>query len=310
MNTNFETINLWDLDNAEHLRLQKRIEEKLTAAGIPELNGLLPTYRTSITAEDLSMQKIRGSSKTERLQIKDYERDGVFRSTGWIIAANTHHWDPSMVQAAKDLRIIYKNYKQTPRHNYQKESEDIIGYLQEMGDMYSMPNATPTGSMTGGTGSGMTGGGTGSGMTGGSNYLPAVQALNLGPWLDRLRELNNEFLSIYNERDEDTNAAILLSEARKTRRATDKAYHTCLSIIDMLVMANGYAQYEQLIVAINTLIHQWKLELSRSQANKEDDEDDELDQPTNSNTGENVGGDDDDMDDDDFGDENTPSANA
>ena len=107
MNTNFETINLWDLDNAEHLRLQKRIEEKLTAAGIPELNGLLPTYRTSITAEDLSMQKIRGSSKTERLQIKDYERDGVFRSTGWIIAANTHHWDPSMVQAAKDLRIIY-----------------------------------------------------------------------------------------------------------------------------------------------------------------------------------------------------------
>ena len=321
MTSNFEQFRMRDFNNAEHLRLQKRVFKKLIASGVPELSGLLPAYRNAILAEDLSMQKIKGSSKSERLQQKDYERDGVFRSTGWIIAANTNHWDPTVVQAAKDLRVIYKTYKNTPRHNYQKESEDIIGYLYDMGDMYSTPDATTaggTGSMTGGTGSGMTGGGTGSGMTGGTgggNYLPAVQTLNLGPWLDRLRELNNEFINIYEEREEDTNASILLSEAEKTRQVTDKALRTCLYVIDMLVSENGYAQYEQLIIAINTMIRQWKSEFSRRQSDDEDEENENLDHTTNPNNGEELGGDDDvddidDIDDDGFGDDNTPSANA
>ena len=332
MPSNFESMYLRDLNNPEHLRLQKRVEERLEEAHIPELDVFLPTYRNTIVAEDLSMQKIKGNSKTERLRVKDTERDSVFRGGGLIIEAHIHHWDPICSQAAKDLQIIHNNYRTITRHNYQKESEDIIGYLQEMGDIYSQPSNSPaggTGGMTGGgTGSGMTGGGTGSGMTGGSNYLPAVQALNLGPWLDKLREVNNEFISIYNEREEDTNASILLSEARKTRQATDKAYHTCLSIIDMLVMANGYAPYEQLIVAINTMIRQWKAEIHRRQSQGESDEDDNTSTNTGTNTneggsdntGEENGGDNNgenggenantDNGDPNQGEDNTPSANA
>ena len=337
----FISVSYTDLNNTENLFLHKQIRAAFGVANVPELGTYLPIYSAAIDAEDEAMVRVEANSKTKRLKEKDEERDTVFRYGGAYLDVHTHHWDPTVVEAAEDLMVIYRTFRKIPTYNYKKESEEIVNYLQAMGDMYSQ--SSPIGGSTGGTGAGMTGG-TGGGMTGGTgtgttggNYLPAVQTINFASWLDKLRELNNEFYALFTSRGSDRRATSLLQEAKQARQKTDKLLRGCLGGIDMLVMANGEEPYRQLIATINEILHDWSVTLKtrkgRAKAEKEKaenngsaetpaDTSNEGENNTNEggsdNTGEENGGDNNgenggentNTDNGGFGDENTPSANA
>ena len=324
MNSVFETIDLGSLNNPEHLRLNNRTLGVLIAANLPELSAHLPFYQNAIAAEDASIIKLESNSKTAILENLDGERDSVFSGAGSIIIGNTHHWDPQIAAAAKRLRVIHRTYIDTPRHNYQRESEEIINYLQEMGDLSSNPSTVSTGGMGGGT-TGGTGAGMGSGTTGGTGttgtYSADVMLLNLGPWMDKLKELNNQFISVYNSRSQDHISSDLRKEAQETRRKTDHNFRGCLGIIDLLVFNNGIAAYEELVTAINNIIHEWNVTLNVRRGRKQaQQEQDNTDTPTPPDNNEENGGtengennnntENSDPDNGGFGDKNTPSANA
>ena len=315
---NFNYVNaiaLTDLNNDESLHHHKAEYAVMVAAAVPELQTALTQYAQAIDEEDASIARLIREDKTVLVETKDHERDNAMSGTLHQMKSFEFHWDPDKVLAAKRLLNIYDTFRKSIRSNYKKESEGIDNMLQQM-------CGTTSGNIAGNTPG--TGGGMGGGMTGGGSstlpYIADVTLLGLAPWLDKVKQTNDEFKAIFSARESDRTQVELMKEVKDTRRKADGIFRNIINMLNFLVMTNGIAQYETLIAHINVVIKDWNDTLARRKAaakkkkeNADDNDTTTPETPTNNNgsnnNGEN-GGENTNTDNGGFGDENTPSANA
>ena len=323
MNANnyVDAIALNELNNTESLHHHKAEYNIFSAAAIPELQSALSMYAQAIDEEDASIARLRREDKTELVENKDRERDNAATGVWYQLKSFEFHWDTEKVQASKRLINIYDTFRKDIRSNYKKESEAIDNMLQQM---CGTTGGNIAGSTTG------TGGGMGGGMTGGDtstlSYTADVTLLGLAPWLDKVKQTNDEFKSIFSARESDRTQVELMKEVKDTRRKADGIFRNIINMLNFLVMTNGIAQYETLIARINVVIGEWNETLNRRKAaakKKQENADDNgtatPENPTNNN-GEENGGDNNgenggentntDNTDPNQGEDNTPSANA
>ena len=309
-------VPLAQMNNTENLNHHKAEYANFVKAGIPEIQAALPQYAQAIDEEDASIARLNRENKTEEVENQDAERDNTLVGTAYQIRSYVHHWEPEKVAAAKRLLNIYDSFENDMHSNYKKESEGIDNLLQQM-------CGTTSGNIAGTVGMGGTGG-MGGGMTGGGSsslaYTADVTLLGLAPWLDKLKQDNDNFKAIFNARQSDRSMVELMKEVKDTRRKADAIFRNIINLLNFLVMTNGITAYESLIADINVTIKDWNDTLARRKAaakrKKENAENGGTpENPTNNNGNDNNGengGDNngEDNTDPNQGDDNTPSANA
>ena len=316
-------VPLAQMNNTESLNHHKAEYKNLQRAGISELQPALTQYAQAIEEEDASIARLNRENKTEAVVEKDDERDNTLAGTVHQFKSYLHHWEPEKVAAAKRLLNIYETFEKDAHSNYKKESEAIDNILQQM-------CGTTSGNLAGTGGAGGTTGGMGGGMTGGGTsslpYTADVTLLGLAPWLDKLKQDNDEFKAIFDARQADRSMEELMKEVKDTRRKADAIFRNIVNMLNFLVMTNGRAQYETLISDINVTIKDWNDTLARRKAaakkrkekeaaNNGENTNTTPETPTNNNDSDNNGengGENTNTDNTDpnQGEDNTPSANV
>lgn len=252
----FFAMPLTKINNAESLRFHKRENTVIEEAHIPELAPIMPQYRQAIEEVDLSIARLSRENLTKTIEAIEEERDKAVAGVLYQIKSYTYNWQADKLNAADRLMNVYDTYQKDVRSNYQKKSEAIDNMLQHVCDT--------TGSIDqNGTGGGTPAGG---GMMNSLPYGADVQTLEMQPWFDHLKEVNDYFKALYEERELERSRLLNMREVKKTRQKADHIFRHIQNQIAFLILVNGPAQYESLVSQMNVIIKEWNDILARRQA--------------------------------------------
>ena len=317
-----DSLHLPELQNGEHLNAHNSLFIVIQARAISELSSIMPLYHAAKEEENSAYARLKKEDMTRLVENTVRERAKILRGVVHQVKAYTYYPDETMCAAAYRVLNMVETYKKDCSSNHKKTTEAVDNMLQHA--------CGTTGDVTAGMGGGM-GGGT---PTGGTGYLlpysADVVALNMPPWFDHVKQINDTFKAIYAQREADRSHVLLMKKMKDARKKTDKIFRTILKELEFLVATNGIDQYASLISQINVILKEWNNTLARRKAaakkrkekaeaananNGETNANAEENTPPANNensgvepVGEDNGGEN--GEDDGFGDENTPSANA
>ena len=213
-------INLSNLRNDAHFQLNTEFRDLIVKEGADKLRIkkqfeelFLPAYKR----EDEALKKITKSAHTERLQAADVARDEVFLGMCDIINGNARHYNPSVKEAARKLKIITDTYGNIARKPLNEQTSAVHNLLQDL-------------------------------RKGGE-----LRSVKIEDWANELEKANMEFDAIVKERFEESAAktTVILREAR---RELDIAARKIFSIIEAFALAFDSADYVNFMKTANVII--------------------------------------------------------
>jgi hypothetical protein len=191
--------------------------------------ALICGYRSKVEQEEVIYKWLRRSEFTEKKAETDQKRDVILRGMEGIVHVNLKNFDPSIRDNALHVNNLLLNYGDITHAGYDAETAAI--------DSVSVRLRS-------------------------ADYLPAVTALGLLPWLNELDSLNSLFKSYV----EDV-AQELIDKPDITpgaaRRETDEALRQITGRVTSLVNLNGpddfaafAEEFNVLTNHYNTLVHE------------------------------------------------------
>jgi hypothetical protein len=176
------------------------------------IDALFTPFLTHYSRADRLLEVLRKSAYTRQIEEADKERDSIFSSLYGTVKLACHQPDAAKRQAAESLVILLGHYKDiTLRGSYSEESGALYNLWQDL------------------TGA----------------YAATVSLLGLDEWTTALRQAEDRFLTLYGERHSES-ADKPKSELAKVRRTTDHYYVNMMNQLDILLLAAGYGEEDDL----------------------------------------------------------------
>jgi hypothetical protein len=259
-------FSLSHLRNEEHFQLMREVASLIKDA--PETfktkwSVVIDNFDAAVENEDAVIEKIRKSSFTDPITQLDKFRDALYHGIRVIVDAFTNSLDPSIVLAAKELKIIFDHYGSASNKGYAEESAMLYNLLQDLqaGEMH-------------------------------------ISQLGLTELINKLNNANTELESLVSNRNEETGDRTLVGTASDARKDADIAYTQLVTLLETEAMLSTAEKNEYIafIARLNATLEKYHTLLAKRNARKplpsSPDEDEEL--------SEDGGGDDDDFDDEEL----------
>lgn len=191
------------LRNDEHFKFFTDFDKEITAAD-PNVLQVVADYnafKQNFAKEDAALKKVMKSEFTEGIHDADKKRDDTFRGLVDTNMAALHHFNPSIVAAAKRLKILFDTYGNVSKKPANEETSAIINLLQDLK----------------------------------GKYANDIIVVKLDDWVNELEDNNNDFDTLFADRYDETNLrndSIL----REVRADVDANYNNIIDRIDALAL--------------------------------------------------------------------------
>jgi hypothetical protein len=213
-------------NNGDHLECHKVLYPVCVKySEIINAPELISAYNTKVIQEENIYSWMRNSEFTAKKAEADHARDIALSGLSSLVKANLKHFNIAIRDNAIHVDHLLKSYGNIIALDYDGETATIESLIARLN--------SPT-------------------------YLPAVQNLNLGPWITELTNQNNLFKSYVNV----VNQEHLTKPSIKTvtaRRETDAAYKNIVTRITAFIALNGETNYVALVNEINVILEHYKI---------------------------------------------------
>jgi hypothetical protein len=251
MKTLFTGVKLDHMRNELHVGFHVDAKALVTKSGAGALGvtaQFTGDYVPKLTIEQKLLDMITKSRYTRKIVNKDRERDAT--GSGFVAAAKalTRYPLPEKSEPAAELYSILEHYGDFGRKGYTEQTSATTDILDELA-------------------------------------LPAnkalVEATGLGFWVEELKRLNDEFLELVHDRDEEISQRP--EQQMKVARAdVDASWHAILARVEAMIILNGIDYTTALAPFVheyNTIAERYKRTLAqergRRAAAKEEEEGEE-----------------------------------
>jgi hypothetical protein len=201
--------------------------------------------------ENTSLNYIRKSVKTKRIEELDSVFDYTFEGMRDFAFANLKHYDGAMRHAAENIEIVFNKYGNIGKEPYRQELAASYNLLQDL-----------------------------------RAYNAEIETINLVPWMAAHEEAANNLAALLNERTDETAQKTHL-RIKETRRAVDKVYHQIIDRIDSMINIYGVDYVPGFVNKYNAHAMEYKVKLAqhlgRIQAGKDDEDEEDNDNNTSYN---------------------------
>lgn len=229
-----KTINTQRLHNAEHLALMSDFSALLTEANLAPMAELKTALEKGIEKEDAAQLHIKKSKYTAELITLDDRRDNLYR--GLVLRVQSEAYSPTedTRKAAEKLAILVGAYGNFTKHNYQKETSEILNFVA---DLKSAEN------------------------------LPLVQKIGLEQWVEWLETANNAFHKAYTDRrDEYANTPTF--DLKNIRKEQDEIFRKICQTADALAILQPSEALKTFIAKAEASIAKWNEVLAQRRNKK------------------------------------------
>ncbi|MDR0604465.1 MAG: DUF6261 family protein [Bacteroidales bacterium] len=216
-------------NNGDHVRFNRRAHEILDKnKEAIDVSELLTDYELKLALEEHIYKWMRQSEFTEKKAAADYDRDKTLIGITATVKAATKHVIPLMQDYAKHVFVAINNFGNLAKADYNAETAGIDSLLVRLRS---------------------------------KEYIVAVEALGLTPWLDELEKYNNLFKEYANEVEQELveKPSIKYKDARHD---TDKALRKIIKRISSLIDINGPEAYSQFVSEFNVHVNLYNTQLN------------------------------------------------
>jgi len=232
------------LHNNEHDQLHNDIEDLIETETPFKLgiSDLYTPYKQARDAEKEALQAEDGSVYTPTITESDGYRDELDLGFELLVGSQLHHFDPEVRESARHVKRIWDQYGNIRKINYNAESAAMTNRNTELTTKY----AADVAAMGNGLGT---------------------------QWLTKMNEANNQFLSHFGERADETAARVAI-KVLDARLLVDNAFQEIGTRINALVVVNGEAPYAAFIDKVNYYINYHKDTIAARKGRKKSGEKD------------------------------------
>ncbi|MDR2139560.1 MAG: DUF6261 family protein [Tannerella sp.] len=210
--------------NADH------IEFHTLSYGICDRNSavinapeLITDYSLKVTQEETVYKWMRRSEYTAKKAETDHSRDRAFRNIVELVRIQLKHFSPAVRDNALHVYNLLENYGDLTHADYDAETAGIDSIVTRLHS---------------------------------DVYLPAVQNLELVPWISELASLNTLFKSYVDDTLQEQIHKPDIS-FRSARRETDGALRKITRRVSALIDLNGGANYAGFAKEFNVLVNHY-----------------------------------------------------
>jgi hypothetical protein len=225
-----DSISLTALRNDEHFQFNTEFRDLVNRFGAPSLNitAQFDAYLPLFAQEDEALQKIIKSAITADLQEADRRRDLLFRGMADANRAALRHFDPTVSEAARRLKIVFDTYGNLAAKPLNEETSAIYNILQE--------------------------------FTG--RYAADASLVGLHIWTQQLDIANHAFDQLMKERYDETATRTHLV-MKQCRVKVDEAYRVIIERLNALVVLQGeMPPFGDFILTFNAIIAKYATALA------------------------------------------------
>ena len=163
-----------------------------------EVTAFEDNYRDAIEKYDVAIKQVLQSDKTIHLAELDSVRDTIYRNFVKTNNVALLHFDHDVADAAHSVEVVIKNYKNPVKMSYASETSVIYNLCQDL--------QSPT-------------------------YAPAVAKAGLTEWVVQLKEANENFDKLFNERS-DEQSVLIVGLAKEARVHLELCYETLMLVTE------------------------------------------------------------------------------
>jgi hypothetical protein len=229
MKENLKKPNAGHYNNGDHVRFHRTTCDLLSKNGvIINAPDLLTDYQLKVEQEESIYKWMRQSEFTVKKAAADKDRDKILIGINATVDAAQQHVLPLMRDYAIHVATQIDNFGDLPHANYNAETAGIDSLLTKLRS---------------------------------NDYIVAVEALGLIPWLDELEKYNNLFKEYASEAEQELveKPSIKYKDARLE---TDKALRKITNRISSLIDLNGPEAYSQLVNEFNVHVTLYNTQLN------------------------------------------------
>jgi hypothetical protein len=219
-----EKIDKSRLRNDEHFQFNTEFRDLINKEGAQNLKvetqfaAYLPLY----DKEDEGIKKVSKSIFTAKIHEADKARDDICTGMMEINEACTKHYNQTVSEAAKKLKILFDTYGNISQKPLNEQTSAVYNILQELkGD-----------------------------------YLDASRIVNIHGWADELEVRNNAFEALVKGRYDEA-AARSDVVVKSARVELDSAYDAIVERINAYAVIESGELYERFIKTFNSVISKY-----------------------------------------------------
>ncbi len=223
-------IKLNQLRNNEHFQFHTEVKGLIidTNPAVIKLGNQFPAYVALYQDEDTALKRIVKNSFSDLRVDADLARDRTFSGLAAASSAALNHFDPTVAEAARRLKIVFDTYGNVGRLPLNEETAAITNLLQELK----------------------------------GKYAPEVQTAGLAAWVNQL-EVDNKAYSdlVKSGRDEDAERTEIV--VKEARALIDKTYRQLLGRVEALIVVEGEAAFAEFVRKLNLIVDKYNLALAQ-----------------------------------------------
>ena len=248
-------IDLRAMSNDESFQFHTTIMGYYEKANYIETSAPESLYFSAIRNFDDALKQIRESDKTNPLAKLDKQRDHLYTGIVKIVDAHHLHIDPEVVEAARLITVLLHGYGNPVRKKYNEATSLYYNLSQE----FVLPK-----------------------------YAPLIEKLGLAEWTVLLKKANEDFESLFNERN-DEKSVLIARSVRESRQEVEKYYRLLITVTESELMIKPNCPLEEYVDKINELIAYYKRSIAanktynKKKKDKNKDEEDNSDKNDNNN---------------------------
>lgn len=218
-------IHFVKLKNAEHLLFMQQISALLTEVNHEKINPLHIEFQSVVEKEEDGNKQIRVSEHTQKISQLDKERDDLYSALNFRLEAEERCPVVERKEAAKVLRIIFKNYGNPIKLNLIEETSVINNLVAELKE---------------------------------EKHKNLVKLTGLEEWISFLEIANKEFFTLYEQRRDDTAGKVTIN-LKSVRKEADTLFKKITNRITALVELEPSEELNNLVSKINATIEKYKI---------------------------------------------------
>lgn len=277
----FTKFNIGRLHNEEVFDFMSLVDNNFNGVGVSQLDEIQMTFHDTLMLYQQQLEPVRKRRTQWGIEDLNKARTNTYRALRNQVHGLTFSITPEISDAAYDVEDVFLKYRNLGQQNYKKKSAMIFNLIEELETTFSAE----------------------------------MDTLGLTEQLNQLKDQNADFNTYFVDRDAERRRFATGEEIKATRQQLTDAYRRLTDYFEAFAETGVFTgEANDIVNPINEAINRWKTVIARRQAlnGKTEEESDSNDQPTTppsdptptpdpADEGDNTG---------DFGDENTPSANA
>ncbi|MDR0613929.1 MAG: DUF6261 family protein [Dysgonamonadaceae bacterium] len=224
METELKKPNVGHYLNAEHIEFHKMAYDIINRhKDLINAPAMLAAYQAKVAQEATVYKWLRSSEFTEKKAETDRERDRILSGITDVLHGYEKHFDPAIRDKARHVLHLIDNYHNLEQTGYDAETAGIDSIIEKLA---------------------------------GSDYLPDVQALNLGLWLTELDRLNTLFKSYAADAEQEQVDKPGINP-KAARRETDEALRLITQRVTAIITIDGPEESAGLIAEYNVHVNHY-----------------------------------------------------